>query len=124
MKGDNHLLSELMKRVKNGCGGRDKFPQVVKGADSDEDMVDRFRTVYSTLYTCADTKSGMDMLAEKIKWIITFRDMDEVNKISSSAVKQAVSQLKARKSNISGGYTFDALMNGPDLLFEHWFTTS
>ena len=64
----------------------------------------------------------MDVLTEKIKGMIKAEDMDEVNRITSSAVKEAVSQLKARKSDISGGYTSDALMNGLDIMFEHLAT--
>ena len=34
-------------------------------------------------------------------------------------MKEAVSQLKSRKSDISGGYTSDALLNGPDIILEY-----
>ena len=75
--------------------------------------------MYSTLYTCADTKPGMDVLKEKIKELITAADIEEVCKITSSVVKQAVGQLKARKSDVSGGYTSDALLNAPEIIHEH-----
>ena len=89
LKGDTDLLSE-MKRVKNGGGGREELPEMVEGADCEEEIVDKFRTVYSTLYNCADTKPGMDSLKEKIKGMIKPEDMDEVTKVTSSVVKQAV----------------------------------
>ena len=46
-------------------------------------------------------------------------DIDEVMKITGNAVKIAVSGMKARKSDVSGGFTSDALLNGPDILFDH-----
>ena len=33
-------------------------------------------------------------------------------------MKEAVSLLKPRKMDVSGGFTSDALLNGPDILFE------
>ena len=100
-----------MKRVKSGRGGREELPQTVEGADSEEEIVDKFRTVYSTLYNCAVTKLGMDVLREKVKWMITPEDIGEVIKISTSAVKQAVNHLKARKSDILEGCTSDGALN-------------
>ena len=84
-----------MKCVKSGRGGRDELPEMVEGADNEEEIVDKFRTVYSTLYNCADTKPGMNDLKEKIKGMIKPEDMEEISKVTSSAVKQAVKQMKS-----------------------------
>jgi hypothetical protein len=121
LQGDADLLSE-MKRVKSGQGGPDELPEMVEGADNEEEIVDKFRTVYSTLYNCADTKPGMNDLNEKIKGMIKPEDIEEVSKVTSSVVKQAVKQMKSRKSDISSGYTSDALLNAPDNLYEHLAT--
>ena len=113
-----------MKCVKSGRGGRDELPEMVEGADNKEEIVGKFRTMYSTLYNCADTKPGMNDLNEKIKGMIKPEDLEEVTKVTSSVVKQAVKPMKSRKSDISSGYTSDALLNEPDNLYEHLATVS
>ena len=121
LKGDTDLLSE-MKKVRSGGGGREELPENVAGADSEEEIVDRFRTVYSTLYNCADTKPGMEDLKSRIKDMITTEAIHDVNKVTSEVVKKVVLSMKARKSDISGGYTSDALLNAPDIMFEQLAT--
>ena len=121
MKGDTDLLQE-MKGVRSGQAGRDELPETVEGADGEEEIVDKFCTVYSTLYNCADTKPGMEELKEKINEMIKPEDIEEVHKVTSDAVNNAVKQMKARKSDISGGYTSDASLIAPDTMFEHLAT--
>ena len=44
--------------------------------------------------------------------------MDEVMKITGEKVKEAAGLLKSGKSDVSEGFSSDALLNGPDILFE------
>ena len=44
--------------------------------------------------------------------------MVEVNKITGDIVKEAAGLMKAGKADVSGGFTSDAILNGPDILFE------
>ena len=104
LKGDTDLLSE-MKKVRNGGGGCDELPENVAGANSEEEIVDQFRTVYSTLYNCADTKPGMEDLKSRIKDMITPESIHDVNRVTSDVIKKVVLSMKARKSDITGGYT-------------------
>ena len=48
--------------------------------------------------------------------------MDEVNKITGKTVKAAAGLMKVGKSDISEGYSSDAVLNGPDILFEQLAT--
>ena len=41
------------------------------------------------------------------------------NKITCDSVKSATIKMKSRKSDVSGGYTSDCLLHGPDILFSH-----
>ena len=43
----------------------------------------------------------------------------EVFKVTGEKVKEAACRMKPNKSDVSEGYTSDALLNGPDILFEH-----
>ena len=122
LQGDTDLLKE-MKRVRSGGGGgQDELPENVEGCNTEDEIVNRFRTVYSTLYNCADTKPGMEELKAKIKGMITPESVAEANKVTSDTVKKVVKSLKSRKSDISGGFTSDALLNAPDEMFDHLAT--
>ena len=44
--------------------------------------------------------------------------MVEVNKFTGDVVKEAARLMKAGKADVSGGFTSDAILNGPDILFE------
>ena len=41
-----------------------------------------------------------------------------MNKITGTKVKEAACQMKPKKGDISGGFTSDAILNAPDILFE------
>ena len=48
--------------------------------------------------------------------------MEEVLKITGKAVKAAAGMMKTCKADISQGYTSDAILNGPEILFEQLAT--
>ena len=122
LQGDTDLLKE-MKRVRSGGGGgRDELPENVEGCNTEEEIVNRFRTVYSTLYNCADTKPGMEELKAKVMGMITPESVAEANKVTSDVIKKVVKSMKSRKSDISGGFTSDALLNAPEEIFDHLAT--
>ena len=41
----------------------------------------------------------------------------EINKVIGEKVKEAACRMKPNKSDVSGGYSSDAILNGPDSLF-------
>ena len=43
---------------------------------------------------------------------------NEVTKITGSVVKEAACRLKPGKGDVSEGYTSDAILNAPDILFD------
>ena len=44
--------------------------------------------------------------------------MQEVAKITGSKVKEAACLLKPQKGDVSGGFTSDAILNAPDIMFD------
>ena len=44
--------------------------------------------------------------------------MDEVMKITGDKVKEAAELLKPGKADVSEGFSSDAILNGPDILFD------
>ena len=50
--------------------------------------------------------------------LISQDSMNEVMKIRGESVKEAAGLMKCGKGDVSGGYSSDAIFNGPDVLFE------
>ena len=118
LQGDCNLLAE-MKNIRCGGSGRQSdLPDTVAGAQGEEEIVDKFRIVYETLYNSADTQAEMADLLNQVNRMIDNNSVQEVTKINGSKVKEAAGLLKANKGDVSGGFTSDAILNAPDILFE------
>ena len=118
MLGDVNLLKE-MRNIKRGRGVYEELPDSVEGATGEEEIVDKFREVYSTLYSSSESREGMEILKQHVQGLIGPESIREASKITCQAVKKAASLLKPKKSDVSGGFTSDAILNSPDILFVH-----
>ena len=117
LQGDAALIKE-MKVIRRGGGGAVELPDTVGGANGQEEIVEKFREIYSELYNSANTKDELDVLSGEIKHLISHESVNEIGKVTGAVVKTAACKLKSRKSDVSGWFTSDALLNAPDILFE------
>ena len=117
MQGELDLLKE-MKVVKGGGSSHSELPDCVAGANGPEEIVDKFREVYRALYNSAGTQGEMSELKAKVADLIKLDSVSEVRKVTGAKVKEAVGMMKPCKGDVSGGYTSDALLHGPDILFD------
>ena len=58
----------------------------------------------------------MAVLKDELKALITIAE--DANRITGKAVKEAAARMKAKKSDVSGSYTSDAILNAPDNFFD------
>ena len=116
MMGDVDLLKE-MKNIKSGTGGSQELPDNVEGASGEEEIADKFREVHSALYNSSGSQDGMAVLREHVQGLIGPESVAQVSKVTGQSVKKAAVLLKPQKSDISGWFTSDALLNSPDILF-------
>ena len=121
IKGVLSLLKE-MKKVRGGKGGDDDFPDCVEGAENEESIANKFKDVYNALYNSVDTQEETGALKVKIKDLIRSESINEVNKVTGATVKAAACRMKSHKTDVSGGFTSDCLLHGPDLLFDQLAT--
>ena len=117
------LLKE-MRNVKSGGTARADLADTVDGANGEEEIVDKFRDVYSTLYNSSGSQEEMLRLNNRINSLIGPTCIAEVAKLTGAAVKEAASKLKPKKSDVSGGFTSDAILHAPYILFDQlpWLT--
>ena len=118
--GDMQLIQE-MKRIKSGVKAAPTLPDTVAGANGEEEIVKKFREVYSALYTSGSSEQEMFQLKDKLQGMIIadkVNSVKEVQKITGSVVKQAADLMKTGKADVSGGFSSDAILNGPDVIFD------
>ena len=61
----------------------------------------------------------MSDLLKKVSPLIDGDSVDEIRNITGVKVKEAVGHLKPQKSDITGGFTSDGLINSPDILYDY-----
>ena len=116
--GDCSLLEEMKKIRCGGSSNHPDLPDTVSGAQGEDDIAKKFKSVYETLYSSADTQAEMAQLLVKVESLISQNSVQEVTKITGSKVKEAACLLKPQKGDVSGGFTSDAILNAPDIMFD------
>ena len=115
MEGDLHLLKE-MKSARGGKGGQSELPETVARLNGQEEVVNKFREVYSTLYNSAESEAEM---AELLATMIQDDSVGEVGKVTEvTKVKEPLGLLKPKKTDVSAGFTSDGKLHAPDILFD------
>ena len=111
-------LFKEMKKVRSEGGGAAELPNNVAGAEGEAAIVEKFREVYTALYNSASTAVEVQVIKDKLGQLITKDSMHEVMKITGESVKEAAGLMKCGKGDVSEGYSSDAILHGPDLLFD------
>ena len=72
------------------------------------------------MYNSSGSGEALDTLKQIVNSKVVSDDetVNEVLKITGKVVKQAACKLKSGKGDVSEGYTSDAILNAPDLLFD------
>ena len=114
--GGGDLLAELRKTR----GGRHTpdLPESVAGADGEEEICQKFRHVYSELYSSADTAIETNSVKLRTEENVAQEGFNEIQKITKESVKAAAIMMKKGKADVSGSYSTDAIRLAPDSLFE------
>ena len=71
------------------------------------------------MYNSCESVDEMNVIKEKLKDLIGLESMNEVNKVTPEIVKEACSRMKPGKSDVTGSFTSDTLLHGPDILFHY-----
>ena len=115
---ETDLLKE-MKKIKLGGKHTADLPENVAGANGEEEIVEKFRHVYSAWYNSSDSSVEMTSIKEKIKDLVQHDSGEEVFKITGAIVRKAAELMKKGKADVSESYTTDAIIQAPDTLFEY-----
>ena len=111
------LLKE-MKAVKGSKKNACNLPDNVAGVSGEQLIVEEFRSVYSALYNSIDTTEPMSELKAQLNNLIGPESVDEADLITGDVVKKAATRMKPDKSDVSGGFSSNAILNAPDSFFD------
>ena len=115
--GDVQLMMELKKTLSKKSYGQ-SVPDCMEGKVTHDTILDRFRECYQDLYNSAGTEDAMSGIKEKLHGLISEGSGAEVRKITGKIVKEACCRMKHGKIDVTGAYSSDVFLNGPDLLFD------
>ena len=120
-EGNAELFKEMKKSLTGKSSGQE-VPDCLEGKVSHEDIVGKFRECYSALYNANDRSEEMEnlnsVIADKIRENCE-DSLSEASRITADVVKKAAANMKPNKSDVSGSYTSDIFLHGPDILFDH-----
>ena len=115
--GDMNLLKEMKKTLSKKNKGQ-LVPESLEGKVTNETILDKFKDCYEALYNSAATEDTMTAIKEKLKEFIDENSGAEVGRITGQLVKQACCRMKPGKADVTGAFSSDVFLNGPDLLFD------
>ena len=116
--GSTDLLKEL-KCIRKGGKTSADLPDNVAGANGEEEIVAKFRDVYSNLYNSWGSEEEMVSIKQKVSALIQAEgSLGEVQKLTGQVVKKAACRMKAAKADVSGAFSSDALLHAPDSVFD------
>ena len=82
---DSHLLKE-MKNTINSKNTSESVPESLDGNVTHDDILNRFKTIYESLYNSAETSSAVEDIKTRIRSLINEDSIMEVNKITGRVV--------------------------------------
>ena len=116
-EGNKALMAE-MRKVLGPKHDPQQLPDSFEGEVGHEEILEKFRGLYSALYNSAGTQLMMDELLKLVESQVDCRSEGEVEKVTGRIVQQAAMKMKPGKVDVSQGYSSDSLLNAPPILFE------
>ena len=113
--------ANLIKEMKKSHGGKHQheLPENVEGANGEDEVCEKFKSVYEELYNSAESVDEMKVIKDDVQEDIKHESAVEVFKITGQVVKAAATTMKNNKSDVSGSYVSDSIKNAPDIFFDH-----
>ena len=84
--------------------------------------MERFKECYEKLYNSAGSEDATSLIKTKLENIVNGYiegSMHEIHKVTGYVVKETCKRMLPGKNDVTGVYTSDVFLHGPDVLFEH-----
>ena len=111
----------MKKSLYEKSTGQD-IPNKLEGKVTQDDILEKVKECYENLYNSAPSSESMNAIkgdiSKSLRENILLSEA-EVDKITPEIVKAAAANMKPFKSDVSGSYTSDVFLHGPDVMFNH-----
>ena len=114
LEGDMDLFNEIKKQRAN----TNEDDVTIDGAAGD-DIPGKFAEVYANLYNSSSDDEKVLNIKNSINNNIGQSDLNEVDKINSLTIKEAIEKIKSNKTDPIHDFSSDFLKHSPDILFEY-----
>ena len=117
--GSMDLLHE-MKNIRNrGKKTSPDLPDCVEGANGEEEVVGKFREVYSNLYNSWGSEDDMLGIKRQVADLVNSENSaGEILSLTGQVVKNAAMKMKPAKADVSESFTSEAVLHAPDSFFD------
>ena len=115
--GDKALLQE-MRSVLGSKHQVQELPDSLEGAVGHTAMLEKFRSLYESLYNSAGTEGRMEELSQLMKSMTDCRSESEVRKVTAEEVREACKRIKGGKIDVTNSYSSDVLRHAPAILYD------
>ena len=111
---DMDLFAEIKRQRSNG----NEDDVTIDGA-SGKDIPEKFAEVYNELFNrCSDDDEKVKVMKSEINNKIGAVDMEEISKINSVVINEAIDKIKSNKSDPLYDFSSDFIKHAPDILYE------
>ena len=114
IEGDADLFAEIKKQRKNAADD-----DVTIDGVAGKDIPGRFANVYSELFNRETDDAEVNKVKVAIEDEIDEDSWNEINKVNSSSIKEALKRIKPDKSDPICNFSSDFLKNSPEVLIYH-----
>ena len=97
----------------------DRISNTIEGDSGSQEISEKFKEVYKTLYNSTESANEVDAIKSKIKEAFCSNSANEANKDTMDCFKKACTRIWPGKSDVTGIDTIVLLLHGPDILFEY-----
>jgi hypothetical protein len=112
LESDEDLFNEIKKQRSSGA----EDDVTIDGA-SGKDIPNEFAEVYKELYNRENDEAEVNSILSKINLELNENSLNDVNKINTITIKEALSKVKPNKSDPSWDFSSDFLKHGPEILW-------
>ena len=111
--------SDLFKEIKKQRSKQSDSKDVTIDGASGDDIPDTFANIYKELFNRVNDEAKSNEIKDNIEEQLGQKDVDEIEKINSLTIKEALKNIEANKSDSTYDFSSDFLKHGPEVIHEH-----
>ena len=113
-------INDILQHIKSSRKNKSVNARNIDGVSGTENIASHFKNIYKNIYNQHGDTNKADEILSDINSKITRQDIVELDKISSTLIKNAIGKLNSGKNDSAQNWNTDALKCGVDILSGHF----